>query len=120
MRFDLGIPLTRYGKLTARGLISSHDHADVVAALLLRARQVPGQVQARLSDSLYLIGPPDRAVIKIGRSGTPEKRLRGLSRGQPRAAGDPSRGTGARHPRNHNDTRDSPIERVAEKAQFPR
>ncbi len=83
MRFDLGIPLTRYRKLTACGLISGQDHADVVAALLLRARQVPGQVQARLGDSLYLIGPPDAAVIKTGRSGTPEKRLRGLARGSP-------------------------------------
>lgn len=71
----------RYRKLTVRGLIFSQDHADVVAALLLR--QVPGQVQARLGDSLYLIGPPDAAVVKIGRSGAPEERLRGLSRGSP-------------------------------------
>jgi hypothetical protein len=66
-----------------RGLISSQNHADVVAALLLRTRQVPGQVQARLGDSLYLIGPPNSAVIKIGRPGDPERRLRALAMSSP-------------------------------------
>jgi Meiotically up-regulated gene 113 len=83
MRSDLGIGLARYGTLTRNGLISGQDHRDVVAALLIRRRLPADSVQPRLGDSLYLIGEPDGAVVKIGRSRNVERRLAHLAAGSP-------------------------------------
>ena len=83
MRFDLGIGLARYGTLTSNGLISSQDHSDVIAALLIRRRLPAAYVQPHLGDSLYVIGEPAGSVVKIGRAGNVERRLRGLAASSP-------------------------------------
>ncbi|MFY9930019.1 MAG: GIY-YIG nuclease family protein [Streptosporangiaceae bacterium] len=83
MRYNLGIGLMRYGTLTRHGLISSQDHSDVVAALLVPRRLPTASVQPRLGDSLYLIGEPKGTVVKIGRAGNVERRLRILASGSP-------------------------------------
>ena len=83
LRYDLGISLARYLTLTSHGLISSQDHSDVVAALLIRRRLPAAYAQPRLGDSLYLIGGPAGAIIKIGRAIDVERRWRGLAASSP-------------------------------------
>jgi hypothetical protein len=83
MRDLFGIRLSTYNHLRKDGFVSADLHRMIWAALLARHGMTARQGQAALGDDLYVIGPPESGMAKVGRSQDVSQRLGQLIIGSP-------------------------------------